>query len=141
MKMPTMQAPIKELGPIAVKALKQMRERADKEWNKEVDEVWAKQEGRQWFWIGPLSWPTTRDEVEEMLGKVDKPSQMKFHSTFRRIYLQTRQVSTYKDFIALHKNKPDTIVTLSVEDYNVLLTWDGDGKVEETFEVKDDNIS
>jgi len=133
MKQPTVEVPVFKLAPVAEKALKQMRERADKKWTKVVDEEWEKRKDNRWFWIGPLMWPD-KEEVEILIGKVDKPAQLTLGTEFAKIYMDTRQRDNYKEFVALMKNKPDSIVTLSVEDYNTLMTWDGEGKEEETFE-------
>jgi len=132
MKTPTIEVPVFKLAPVAEKALKQLRERADKKWTQVVDKEWNKRKDKRWFWIGPLIWPD-KEEVEEMLGKVDKPSYITLGTEFAKSYMATRQTDNYKDIVALMKNKPDSIVTLGVDDYNILMTWDGPGKEEETF--------
>ena len=122
----TLEVPVFKLAPVAESALKQMRENADEEWNKKVDELWKKNKKSRWFWVGKLMY-SSREDLEEEMGKVEKPSQMVVGTQFQKIYMQTRQVAAYKDFIELMKYKPDSIVTLPVEDYNVLMTWDGEG--------------
>ena len=122
MKQPTIKVPVSELAPVAEKALEKLRERADEKWAKVIDNEWKKRKDKRWFWIGPLIWPD-KEEVEQLLGKVEKHSQIILGTEFAKSYMATRQTDNYKDLVALMKNKPDAIVTLSVEDYNVLMTW------------------
>jgi len=132
MKRPTIKVPVSELAAVAEKAFKQMQQRADKKWNDVLDKEWENRKDTRWFWIGPLMY-ANKEEVEQLLGKVDKPSQLTIGTEFAKIYMATHQTDDYNDFIALMKNKPDSIVTLGVKEYNTLMTWDGPGKEEKTF--------
>ena len=123
MKHNTMEASITELAPIAKQALKGMRERADKEWTEKVDEFYEENKTARWYWIGKLIYPT-RESVEIYFGKVDKPSQMVIGTHFHELFLRTQQISSYEDLVKLQKNKPNTMVTMTVESYNVLKTWE-----------------
>lgn len=135
----TIQAPVFVLGPAAASGLSGIKEILDTRWDNLVDTFYNKHEDDRWFWIGPFMYPD-RESVEEYFGKGNEeeiPATSRV-SKYNEIYLKSDQQEMYKNFVDLYKINPTAMVTLPLEDYNVLMSWSKE--VEAMAEEYEENI-
>ena len=121
MREPTIEVPVSELARVAKLGLEKLHKRAEDKWKEFID----KEMEKRWFGYGPKMW-AHRSLAEDYHGKVEKVKDIDRRTRYNKYFGDSRQLKQYRDFIELNKNRPspETLVTMLVDDYNVLMTWD-----------------
>jgi len=117
---------IDEIYPILQPALDGIKKAQERKWEETVDAEYKKQVQwhlRRWYHRFIKHYVPTREIVQEYLKTTEEYTLWAF--------LETKQITNYKDLIELYKNKvkikrEQFIINMTVSDYNTLMSWKKD---------------
>lgn len=117
--------PIKDIVKMARTANRGFFDLAKLKWDKEINAFWKKNKNKRHFWIWDLKWKNIH-EVELYHGKPKKGESGRYPTFYGQCFKNTRQSVLYYDIITLYDNNPDAVITLSISNYNTLMTYNAD---------------
>ena len=114
--------PVSEIAEIAKNGIKGIMSEKDKRWEQRVDKFQEEVNNSFFSFIKKRAFPT-RESIEEYLKVSPSSSRLINMSPYDRIYMETEQLALYEEIVELAKHSPDKEITMTIQDYNILMTW------------------
>ena len=126
----TITVPVREIAEMAKNGIKGIMKEKDKRWERRVDRFQEEINNSLFSFIKKRAFPT-RESIEEYLksSSVTRGNRLLVLSPYKRIYMPTEQLNLYNEIVQLADTSPDKEITMTLSDYNVLMTWKDDDSI------------